>query len=242
MKFTIANTQFSKKSDATEHFVSYFQGIWKRDEVLTDEDKCTLRNLLSARDDFEKDYIDQITDFRITTNKYGAFEIQYKCGEIWTAFSIARCIVGKPKTLKCKQGKILREAINDQIHDFRISNPIVKCSLCSCTTDIEVDHFTPLFSHLVADFLKSKNLSNDDPLTEEQILEFQTYHKANAKLRYLCKPHNLSEYTKIGRKTEMSKEEYLIRNRQNALRRYYDSKREKEANREAGEAKQIVCI
>jgi len=224
MIFTIGEKQFKSKSKATEYFKEYFQGKWKRQENLTNDDKIMLKNLLKQRVDFEIDFIDNvISDFQIITNKFCAFEIQYYdlSLKVWVPFSIAQCIVGKAHTDRFKICKEFREKINDQIQNYRkqfISDEI-KCQLCNCKENIEVDHIYP-FASIVDDYLALK--INEDLSFK---ISFEEYHLEKAKLRFLCSYHNKFEHLKSGPKKTMSREEYLERNRINAKIRYLPKKK-----------------
>ena len=223
MIFTIGEKQFKSKTKATEYFKECFQGKWKRQEFLTNDDKIILKNLLRQRVDFEKDFIDNvITDFQILTNKFCAFEIQYYDSilKTWIPFSISQCIVGKAHTDRFKICKDFREKVNDQIQNYRsqFEASEIKCKLCDSKEDIEVDHIYP-FSSLVDDYLAldSSKISSK--------ISFEDYHLEKAKLRFLCSYHNKFEHLKSGPKKTMSKEEYLERNRLNAKLRYQPRKK-----------------
>lgn len=223
MIITIGTKNFSSKIKALDYYKDRFQGIWKKDEILSDDDKNDLKTLLCMRVDFEKDYImNTITDFRIITNKFRAFEIQFfdsACNN-WIPFSIGRCIVGKAKTEHAKMAKILRESINDQIQNYRnnFKEDQIKCQLCDETNHIQVDHISPIFSCIVEDFWN--NVDGGIDCSNDNIEKFKAYHYEVANYRFLCRYHNISEYHKQGKKKTMSEEEYSEKNKERAKQRY----------------------
>jgi len=219
MIFTIGTHQFKSKNKATEFFKDYFQGLWKRQEKLSQDDKNTLNSLLHQRVDFQKEFVDNvITDFQIITNRFCAFEIQYFDSNLneWVPFSISQCIVGKARTERFQLCKNFREKVNDQIQNYRsqFKPEEIKCKLCDCKTDIEVDHLYP-FASIVDDFIAEGKA--------EEL--FPSFHLEKATYRFLCKYHNTFEPLKSGPRKTMSQEEYLEKNRMNAKARYQPRKK-----------------
>lgn len=217
MLFSVGSKNFQSKSQAKEYYKMYFQDIWKKDQVLTDDDKVILKNLLLLREDFSDTYVTNvITDFRIKTNLWKAFEIQYLDSETntWIPFSIERCIVSRPKSDWNKLMNEYRESIKDQTLQFRnsISSDKMKCQLCPCLQHLEVDHINPSFSQIVKDFHS----------LEQSIITFRDYHKSKANYRILCRTCNSLEYHKHGPKKSMSAEEYKIKNKEAASKRYHE--------------------
>ena len=211
-KFTFADQTFSKKSDATKYYMNYFKAKLDSCEPLSDADKTTLKNLIFLNKDTV--CVENITDFRLIYNKFRAFEAQYKLHDLWIAFSIKRCIVGRGKTDVAKISKLLRECVNDQVQEFRRGQTVHKCQLCAASQYLEVDHMEPIFSTLVKQFI------GDDAILEEiDIVEFQKFHREKANLRLLCSACNNAEFTKRGRKKVLTKEEEV------ESRRIYNKKR-----------------
>jgi len=201
-KFTFGDRTFTKKVDATKYYMDYFKAKLDNAESLSDADKTTLKNLVFLNKDIV--CIENITDFRLIYNKFRAFEAQYKLNDLWIAFSIKRCIVGKGKTDIAKISKLLRESVNDQVQAFRYGQMINKCQLCSSSQYLEVDHMEPIFSTLVKQFI------GDDPVLEElNIVEFQKFHREKARFRFLCSACNSAEFTKRGRKKVLTREEEI---------------------------------
>ena len=220
MQITLLNRTFRTKADAIDHFKSYFQAKWKANEELTDEDKENLKLLLKNREDFEAGYVDKITNFKMITNKYNAFEIQYEYELNWFAFSISQCVIGKPKSKWYKFTSTLRESINDQILDYKKSNPMCVCALCKSTDKIQVDHIIN-FCSIVEKFMKNNKIEPTSELTNDQISSFVTYHRETARYRYLCGSCNIAEFNRSGRKASQTKEEYLQKNKEKAKERYH---------------------
>jgi hypothetical protein len=221
MKIEICGKTFGTKNDATLYFMSYFRNIWDKGLCMTTDDKDLLLKLLKTRIDIDKEVSERIEDFRIISNKYNTFEVQYLFDKTWVPFSINRCVVGKTKTIHSKTMKLFRESIYDQIKIFQDTNLLRKCVFCGIMDNIQVDHQSPIFSVIVKNFLDTEELDiAEDKINEKVIERFKVYHKSVASFRYLCQKHNLEEFNKTGRRKTMTDEEYKVKNRENAKKRY----------------------
>lgn len=231
MKYEICDLVFTSKEKAFCHFKTHFEGIYNRNETLSEADKHMLRSLLSNRSDFNEEYLSNIVDYRLIRNpkNYNAMETQfkYKTGEeqepVWIPFSLHRCIVGKGRTEQAKNKKTLREIIDPQIKKYRETHPNQICKLCLAKDAIQVDHFEPTFSEMVENFHNYHNIQPNSALTEQQISLFIEYHQNNANLRYLCASCNLQTYIASkgkGRPQKYSEEEYKEINRKRSKARY----------------------
>lgn len=224
MKYTFGNLEFTSKEKATQFFRSRFQKIYDNQEELNQEDKDMLKTLLSGRTDFGEEYLLGITDFRLVQNPKNpkAMETQFLHESIWVPFSIERCVVGRPHTQNHNNNKSFREIIDPQIKEFYAQNENRVCKLCSKTTSIQVDHFSPSFHEMVKSFCHVHNINQNEPLSEAQITEFGLYHKRVANLRYLCAQCNLQTYLckGKGRPQIRSKEDAVALNRERAKARH----------------------
>jgi len=110
------------------------------------------------------------------------------------------CITGKPKN---NLTIAMRNTILPQILKYKKNNlPI--CVECGNTKNIEVDHHTPQFVDLTAEFIKSidpklipfefKQNDSHSKIFENKDNKFEkdwsAYHEMHAKLRILCKKCN----------------------------------------------------
>jgi len=102
----------------------------------------------------------------------------------------------------------LRNAIKNQILDFKNTIKKYECEFCGSNKEIQIDHEI-LFKKLTTEFLKTeqkipnlftKNYSNETKFRQED-KNFENrwfeYHKNNSKLRQLCKKCNLTRSKKI---------------------------------------------
>ena len=221
-KFIFRNTTYKSKDIATTHYMDYFTRKWKDNTPLTSEDFDILKDLLKLRTDLNID-TSTIQDFRIITNSYNAFEIQYLQADDpeYKPFSIKRCIIGKGKTDMAKINKTLRESISNQIWNYRKDKPNPACQLCLSENCVEVDHMEPIFSTIVKRYIEGKDLDSID------VEGFKQYHKDNANFRFLCKQCNISEFSKRGRKKILTREEEISRRKQYERNLYLAKKSQK---------------
>lgn len=216
--FKFLDKTYKSKSEATDFYLEMFlkQGVFE----LTQEQKSILHALHALNPSYTID----AEDYKLELNKYNQVEIMELAGGKWFPFSIKRCIVGKGRTPIAQINKAFREAVSNQLWDFKKSKADCACQLCKSTESIQVDHLEPVFHTLVSNYIESKP---DFELTDESIADFQTYHSTNAKLRLLCEKCNLDEYTKRGRKkfqTTESREEWV---KNYHKRRYEERKKTK---------------
>lgn len=151
----------------------------------------------------------KIVDIQIRYNP--SFSTQLECviinsdGSKQSVSVLKTCITGKKKDpLDCA----MRSAIRPQISEFKKSrkkNNTLICDICGIDNTIHIDHKEPQFTDLKQDFLvncKEKIPSNfkqdkgnikvfidDDKKFKEN---WVIHHKKYARLRPLCKKHNLS--------------------------------------------------
>jgi hypothetical protein len=94
----------------------------------------------------------------------------------------------------------MRNCIFPQIKEFRESQLILKCCICSNYDNIEIDHHEPDFVNLQNSFLKNEeniptkfdsDNCNIKKFTEQD--KWFSYHKQNANLRVLCSKCNNSK-------------------------------------------------
>ena len=115
---------------------------------------------------------------------------------------LKKCVSGKNKD---NLSVAMRNCIFPQIKEFRESQLILKCCICSNFYNIEIDHHEPDFVVLQNNFLKNeKNIPTKFDSDHchikkftEQDKDFQDkwflYHKENANLRVLCSKCNNSK-------------------------------------------------
>jgi hypothetical protein len=227
----VCGKEYPTKENAIREIKTYYKSLWENKRTLSTEDKKNLKRLLSLRRDLTPEYIDKIDHFRIVTNQYHQFEIQYHYCNEWIGFAIDRCIIGKPNTPLNKQNALLREAISPQIFEFRHANRDRKCELCQSTENIQVDHVGFNFTQIVNQFLRDKNIQF---VQVEHISDFINYHREVAKYRYLCGSCNIQAYrNSIGRPRKLDPVEQIQKNRERARERYWRLKKDADKPLEA---------
>jgi hypothetical protein len=219
-KYFIDGKYFSSKKEA---------GVYIREEILKKADFCkSLKNknekiflkLLKVLEQHpeKSSVIKDVVDIDITPNSAKAYHIEIILkGGNREGISWIDCIrsvediknnIIKDTTMN-DLTDAMRNAVNDQIYNFKLSNPNKCCEICSVTesqspkTEFHVDHHEKLFVTLKKDFLNQCNghpteFKKEGHFTvfrdEDNIFKtkWQEYHKNNATLRWLCAPCNLS--------------------------------------------------
>ena len=205
-KFTLLDKEFRNKAEAEKYYLDIFlkNGVFE----LTDNHK----QILFALHNLNPDYKLSAVDYKLVINKYKKVEIHQLLNETdkWEPFSIKTCITGKGKTQLRKVNKKFREAIEPQIMNFRNlhSRCEMYCQICKSTASIQVDHVEPVFHTIVSTFLDNEKLEGDFDITDDILQKFSEYHFDTSRLRLLCQPCNLKEFSKRGRKKTQSIQEH----------------------------------
>lgn len=117
------------------------------------------------------------------------------------SISWSSCVKGAANPVGKKLNWAFRQAIEDQIKEFRIAHRADPCEFCGTRQELTVDHITK-FRQLKDDFLAlhpthptefGKNELAQEifrPEDAEYCQLWKEYHKTNATLRILCKPCN----------------------------------------------------
>lgn len=224
-KFILLDMEFKNKADAEQYYLDMFlkNGIFE----LTDDHK----KILFALHDLHPEYKLKAADYKLITNKYKKVEIQeLNESGIWESFSIKNCITGKGKTQLRKVNEKFREIVEPQILAFRnLHSPCETCcQICKSTNDIQVDHIEPVFHTIVSTFLENEKLEGDFPITDDILQKFSEYHFDTARLRLLCQPCNIKEFSKRGRKKTQT-----IQEREEWIKNYHKKRYEKMKNEKA---------
>jgi len=162
------------------------------------------RELFQRHPDKEKKKTDRIVDIRIDRYPKGDYQFTVIWDDMnsdtisWTA-----CVRQKPRTYLQKLNQALRNAVGDQMTDFRIKHHRETCSFCGTSEALSVDHIVH-FAKLVYDFIKihgaaptelGKNHIQQDCFKEEDSVyekAWSDYHRNHAELRILCMPCNMN--------------------------------------------------
>ena len=143
-----------------------------------------------------------LTDVMIQYNRTRdlAVFIKKEDGSVDDISALNKCINGKEKD---NLQIAMRNSIIPQIKAFRRNNHL-RCEICGCENNIEVDHKEPQFIELMSDFVNSQGYKPTSFTTnkcyskifKECDLDFKDkwnqYHETHCNLRLLCKKCNAS--------------------------------------------------
>jgi hypothetical protein len=215
-KYEFNGETFETKTDVQDYVRTILKEIGYTDSVKTQDPEAykVLASLCQRHKDKERKKVDQMVDLEICNDR-GNFKLNMKFdnGLDDEPISWRNCASENFQTPKDRLFSALRQAIDDQIHEFRMIQPVsFECSLCSTRFNknkdkVHVDHIKH-FKELAVEFMiKEKSLgtiipstftknegSSEDVFEEKDSLftqKWQTYHEEHAYLRMLCQPCNL---------------------------------------------------
>ena len=193
------------KKEMTEYYKTLINGIGLCPSLKTNHPNAYLElmELFTNHPEYPEKVYD-VVDISIIRNKICPkyFELQITKADNTTDNISYRCCISKPnKDRNLKNA--MRNAVTQQILEFRNCCDTLECSICKSKENIQIDHII-LFRKLYVDFLKERNdvpTVFDDSIYNMAVFrlednkfeeEWKTYHKKNASLRCLCKTCNLT--------------------------------------------------
>lgn len=163
--------------------------------------KHVFERFYTPDEEYTKFHISRITNISIINDKYGNKCFSICVDNTWYPTSIKR-LSGSNRNEKANIIRALRNAIEEQIHDYRRLNTLNPNSICPVThkalgEDAQVDHFIPF--HILADqWLKQTthvsyvyNLDKMNYILQEpHLTNWAEYHLEKAILRWISKEGN----------------------------------------------------
>ena len=169
--------------------------------------KEIFNNFYTPDNEYEKFEIDNINNVSIVLNSYGKKCFSICVNNIHYPTSIKR-LSGSNRTKKMNLRRALRNAIKEQINEFKLANPLDVNACCPIITtqllnpDAQVDHETP-FHKLADEWINNNKINNnkidyylydlndfDYVLQEPYLTNWREFHYQKAKLRWVSKDGN----------------------------------------------------
>lgn len=187
----------------------------RKDKALEGEEFSVVHDLLLLHQDAEDKIGSGVKEIKVVLpprRKYNCFCVVRTDGTTET-FSYPKCTYSRERLTEKRRSSAYREAIHEQTGNYRFVERKTEqfCDICGSDQDLQVDHRKPFFTTLVKDFEKGRTdipTEFDDAIAGTQYSKkfresdraykeaWQAYHQENARLRLLCKTHNLAQKRK----------------------------------------------
>jgi hypothetical protein len=211
MTYQFGLTIFKTKTEITKYFQSYHNSN-EVGTILKGDHKAVMTDLIKKHPNYDKWNVQEDVEFKIDIGEYGEKKYLMKNGNEWQSFSYIKCIKSgsKENNIKSNVMRAARNAINDQIMEYRENNKendLYKCSTCcKYFKNIDVDHdfkeltFKTMFNNFMSikkkeyqSFKLIKN-TNGSFFNSIDCNEWCNYHKNQAILRLLCRKCHQYKY------------------------------------------------
>jgi hypothetical protein len=203
---SLASVLIEKTQKARNEFLSNYLNR-ENTGALPEEEEIHFKHIFEiyyTPDDKDiKFNVKDISSVNIMKNKYGVKCFCICVNNQWYPTSIKRLSGSSKRTQNAILRRALRNAIEEQINDYRILHPLNVNDICPVTKntlgfDAQVDHYKPF--HILADEWLQNNKHMPNPeynreklnyiLQEPYLQSWLNYHLDNAKLRWVSKEGN----------------------------------------------------
>lgn len=209
-KYFVGNVMFTSKKACENYVRNEIKKIGYKTIYQHTVEFLFLENVFKNHSEYETKKGNGIDYFVITPNPLTGRDFQTKFirpDGSEEVFSWVYCCQFKPRTNLENLTRAMREAIKNDIIEFKHKSQH-KCQICGTEeSDFHVDHNFPPFRDLKTNFLNTTTTQQPTYFTEcpvycltkfreedsEFCREWQTYHLSNANLQMLCKTCNLKK-------------------------------------------------